>query len=135
MPSNSDDETFRNLARLLEHLLRSLPQPEPGQVVGFTVMTGAGMVNAPGDGRFEPGTSEDERVIEYECVEGRDEVYVTARVPADLRTAPYVDILPHQIRIVMDDQVTEIDLPVPIDIRHSFYQVRHGVMDVSCRKQ
>ncbi len=135
MPSNTDDETYRNLARLLEQLLRSLPQPEPGQVVGFTVMTGAGMPNAPADARFEPDSDEEESVIDYECVEGRDEVYVTAKVPADLQTAPYVDIMSHQIRIVMDDRVTEIDLPVPIDIRHSFYQVRHGVMDVSCRKQ
>ncbi|KAF5051166.1 hypothetical protein DSECCO2_421960 [anaerobic digester metagenome] len=135
MPSNTDDETYRNLARLLEHLLRSLPQPEPGQVVGFTVMTGAGMTNAPPDGLFEAETDEEDGVIDYEFVEGRDEVYVTAKVPADLHTAPYVDIMPRQIRIVMDDRVTEIDLPAPIDIRHSFYQVRHGVMDVSCRKQ
>ena len=60
---------------------------------------------------------------------------MTARVPSDLRTAPYVDIQPRQIRIVMDDRVAEIEMPAPIDIRHSFYQVRHGVMDVSCRKR
>ncbi len=130
MPSNTDDEIYRNLARLLEHLLRSLPQPEPGQVVGFTVMTGAAPVE-PQLYTYE----EDDSVIDYECVEGREEVYVTARVPADLRTAPYVDIQTQQIRIVMDDRVAEIDLPVAIDIRHSYYQVRHGVMDVSCRKR
>jgi len=131
MPSNTDDEIYRNLARLLEHLLRNLPQPEPGQVVGFTVMTGA----APVDPQVFTYCEEDDGIIDYECVEGRDEVYVTASVPADLRTAPYVDIMPQQIRIVMDDRVAEIDLPVAIDVRHSYYQVRHGVMDVSCRKR
>ena len=131
MPSNTDDELYRNLARLLEHLLRNLPQPEPGQVVGFTVMTGA----ASSGPWTSLGDDEDESVIEYECVEGREEVYITARVPPDLRTAPYVDFRSQQVRIVMDDRVAEIDLPVAIDLRHSFYQVRHGVMDVACRKR
>jgi hypothetical protein len=131
MPNNSDDRMYRDLARLLENLLRSLPSPEPGQMVGFTVMTGS----VPFDPDTGGNNSDDSGEIDYECVEGRDDVFVTARVPANLRTAPYVDIQPRQIRIVMDDRVAEIDLPVPIDIRHSFYQVRHGVMDVSCRKR
>lgn len=130
MPSNSDDEIYRDLARLLEHMLRSLPSPEPGQVVGFTIMTG----NLPIDPEAY-GYPDDSPGIDYECVEGNESVFVTARVPSDLRTAPYVDIQPRQIRIVMDDRIAEIDLPVTIDIRHSFYQVRHGVMDVSCRKR
>jgi hypothetical protein len=131
MPSNTDDEIYRDLARLLEHMLRSLPTPEPGQVVGFTVMTGT----APVDPRAYGYSDDDSDEIDYECVEGREDVFVTARVPSDLRTAPYVDIQPRQIRIVMDDRVVEIEMPAPIDIRHSFYQVRHGVMDVSCRKR
>ncbi|HOV67986.1 MAG TPA: hypothetical protein PLI31_06450 [Methanoregulaceae archaeon] len=135
MPSNSDDDIYRNIARLLEHLLRNLPQPEPGQVVGFTVMTGTGRTSTPRGDPFGQETGDDDGVIDYECVEGGEEVFVTARVPADLRTAPYVDITPRQIRIVMDDRVAEIDLPVPIDIRHSHYRIRHGVMDVSCRKR
>jgi hypothetical protein len=131
MPSNTDDEIYRDLARLLEHMLRSLPTPEPGQVVGFTVMTGAVPVD-PGASGF---SDDDSTEIDYECFEGHDDVYVTARVPADLRTAPYVDIQPSQIRIVMDDRVAEIDLPAQIDVKHSFYQIRHGVMDVACRKR
>ncbi len=131
MPSNTDDNIYRDLARLLEHLLRSLPTPEPGQVVGFTVMSGA----APVDPEVFGFASEDTDEIDYECVEGKDDVFITARIPADLRTAPYVDIQPNPIRIVMDDRVAEIDLPFPIDVRHSFYQVRHGVMDVACRKR
>jgi len=31
--------------------------------------------------------------------------------------------------------VTAVDLPVPIDVQHSFYQVRHGVIDVICHKK
>jgi hypothetical protein len=127
MPSNTDDRVYRDLARLLERMLRSLPSPEPGQVVGFTVLTG----NVP----FDPDAYGDDGEIDYECVEGRDDVFVTARLPADLRTAPYVDIQARQVRIVMDDRVVEIEMPVPIDVRHSYYQVRHGVMDVSCRKR
>lgn len=131
MPSNSDDEIYRDLARLLERMLRSLPSPEPGQVVGFTVMTGA----MPSDPDSYAYISDDSGEIDYECVEGQDDVFVTARVPADLRTAPYVDIQPSQVRIVMDERVVEIEMTTPIDIRNSFYRVRHGVMDVACRKR
>ena len=131
MPSNTDDRIYQDLARLLEHLLRSLPSPEPGQVVGFTVMTGA----VPVDSESYGCSDDDSTEIDYECVEGKDDVFVTARVPASLRTAPYVDIQARQIRIVMDDRIAEIDLPTPIDIKHSFYQVRHGVMDIACRKR
>jgi len=46
-----------------------------------------------------------------------------------------VDIQPSQVRIVMDERVVEIEMPTPIDIRNSFYRVRHGVMDVACRKR
>lgn len=131
MPRNSDDDLYRDLARILEHMLRRLPVPEPGQVVGFTVMTGA----APVDPELYGDSSDDEDEIDYECVEGRDDVFVTAKLPTDLRTAPYVDIQAKLIRIVMDERVIEIEMPAPIDIRHSYYQVRHGVMDVACRKR
>jgi hypothetical protein len=131
MPSNTDDEIYRSLARLMEQLLRSLPQAEPGQVVGFTIMTGT----APMDSQAYGFRDDEQGDIDYECVEGHDEVFVTARIPSDLRTAPYVDILPRMVRIVMDDRVTEIEMPAPIDVRHSHYQVRHGIMDIACRKQ
>lgn len=130
MPNNTDDRSYRDLARLLEHLIRNLPSPEPGQVVGFTVMTGA----VP-DGPQVFGFAEDTGEIDYELTEGQDEIFVTLDVPSDLRTAPYVDIQAQQIRIMLDDQVIEVTMPVPIDVRHCYYQVRHGVMDVQCRKR
>src|SRR5665647_1800941 len=68
MPSNTDDEIYRDLARLLEHMLRSLPSPEPGQVVGFTVMTGA----LPVDPEAWSYSDDDSIEIDYECVEGHD---------------------------------------------------------------
>ena len=72
MPSNSDDDIYRNIARLLEHLLRNLPQPEPGQVVGFTVMTGTGRTSPPRGDPFGQETGDDDGVIDYECVGGRE---------------------------------------------------------------
>lgn len=124
MPNNNDD-IYQNIARILEHLLRELPDSEHGPIIGVTVITGG----------IRQGTEPQEKgPLSYELVESGENVYITATIPIETRSAPYVDIQPAQVRLVMDEQVTPVDLPAKIDVKHSFYQVRHGVIDVICQK-
>jgi len=126
MPNNPNDDIYQNIARIMEQLLRNLPDTEHGPIIGVTIITG---------GRQHEAEPQGEERVPYELVESRENVYITATIPTETRSAPYVDIQPGQVRLVMDEQVTAVDLPAPIDVKHSFYQVRHGVIDVICYKK
>lgn len=125
MPNNPNDDIYQNIARIMEQLIRNLPDTEHGPIIGVTIFAGARQhgTEPQGDGR-----------VPYELVESGENVYITATIPTEIRSAPYVDIQPAQVRLVMDEQVTAVDLPATIDVKHSFYQVRHGVIDVICHK-
>jgi hypothetical protein len=110
----------------MEQLLRNLPESEHGPIIGVTIIAG---------GRQQETEPQGEEHVPYELVESGENVYITATIPTEIRSAPYVDIQSAQVKLVMDDQVTAVDLPVPIDVQHSFYQVRHGVIDVICHKK
>ena len=126
MPNNPNDDIYQNIARIMEQLLRNLPESDQGPIIGVTIIAG---------GRQQETEPQGEERVPYELVESGENVYITATIPTETRSAPYVDIQPAQVRLVMDEQVTAVDLPVPIDVQHSFYQVRHGVIDVICHKK
>lgn len=125
MSNNPYDDIYQNIARIMEQLLRELPDSEHGPIIGVTIITG---------GRKQGTEPRREGPLPYELVESGENVYITATIPVETRSAPYVDIQPAQVRLVMDEQVTAVDLPAKIDVKHSFYQVRHGVIDVICQK-
>lgn len=126
MPNNPNDDIYQNIARIMEQLLRNLPDAEHGPIIGVTIIAG---------GRHHGTEPRDEESVPYELVESGENVYITATIPTEIRSAPYVDIQPGQVRLVMDEQVTAVDMPATIDVKHSFYQVRHGVIDVICHKK
>ena len=67
-------------------------------------------------------------------IETEDRIFITAEIPPDNRSAVYADIKPTRVEIVAGEQRTGIDLDSPVDLIHSFYQVRHGVMDIILKK-
>ena len=67
-------------------------------------------------------------------VESGDDIFITASLPADTKTAPYADIDTNCVRICVDDRVTTIMLDNPVDRIHSYYRIHRGVMDIALKK-
>lgn len=133
MPSkeNPYDEFIRNLARMVEDLLKNMPDEDLTHIIGCTIITGNGP-NKP-HVIFNSGRQSDE--ITFEVIEGPDRVFVTANLPAVMNSAPYADITPDSLHIVVNEKRTRVDLPCKVDVIHSFYHVRHGVIDIVLKKK
>ncbi|MDD1717116.1 MAG: hypothetical protein LUQ45_02550 [Methanoregulaceae archaeon] len=131
MQNNPYDDFMKNLAKMIEEIMNNLPQQDNNpRFIGCTIIAGN-----PGDlSNLFQNQGDNAREIQYEVIEADDRFFITAIVPADLKSAPYADIKPDFVRIYMDDMETKIDLPTPGDVIHSFYMVRHGVMDVMIKK-
>jgi hypothetical protein len=125
---NPYDEFLKNIAKLVEDIVRNMPDGEGPRFIGCTIIAG-------GDGIppvFSPGDIR--KGIQYEVIDAEDRVFITAQVPSDLKNAPYADIKPEFVKIFMDDLEEEIPLPEKGDVIHSFYMVRHGVLDIVVKK-
>ncbi len=128
MQSDGNDEFMKRLAKMIEEMMKNLPK-DNARFLGCTVFTGT-----PDDlAKFLQMKDEDKK-IDYEVIESEDQVFITAQIPPDLRSAPYADIKKNSVRIFMDDKEVLIELPSPADVIHSYYMVRHGVMDIIVKK-
>ena len=133
MPSreNPYDDFIRNLARVVEDLLKNLPQEEATHIIGCTIISGSG-AKLPHFVLDRDGAGEE---INFELIEGPDKVFVTARLPVNLVSAPYADITPESLHIIVNEKRTLVPLPCRVDVIHSYYQVRHGVIDIILKKK
>ncbi|HVP96617.1 hypothetical protein [Methanoregula sp.] len=130
-PNNPYDEVFGNLSRIVEEIVRNMPEAEHARVIGYTIVTR----HVPGEpGIFVDGADNSDDDIPYEVLESDTHIFITAAIPPDAEHAPYADIQPQEVRICVDDSTTTIDLEKPIDIIHSTYRVHRGVMDITLRK-
>jgi hypothetical protein len=132
MPNNNPyDDFLKNLAQMVEDMIRSMPEKEGIRFIGYTVMAGN-----PGDipHIIHMGKNPVEE-IEYEVVEDDTYVYVTGKLPPGSRCAAYADISPDEVTIVVGEKKAAIPLESKIDVIHSFYQVRHGVIDIILKKK
>lgn len=133
MPSNENpyDEFIRNLAKMVEDLLKKMPDQDTTHIIGCTIITGNGP-NMPHI--IFNGNRQDEETT-FELIEGPDKVFVTANLPPVLHSAPYADITPDSLHIVVNEKRTRVELPCRVDVIHSFYHVRHGVIDIILKKK
>ena len=74
--------------------------------------------------------------LPYEMIETENRIYITADLPPEptLTSAPYARIEPERVAIVVNEHETWISLPSRINVFHSTYTIRHGVIDIFCRK-
>ena len=129
-PNNPYDEVFGNLSKIVEEIVRNMPEAEHARIIGYTIVTR----HASG----EPGsTRRGEQRGRRPPVPGAGDRYPDLhhrRDPARGRARPYADIQTNVVRICVDDHFTTIMLDKPIDIIHSTYRVHRGVMDITFRK-
>lgn len=129
-PTNPYDEFLKNLARMVEDMIRDMPEREGAHFVGYTIIAGN-----PGDlPRIIPMANQDEE-IEFEVIQDETHIFVTGRLPPRAKSAAYADIATDSVTIVVGEKKASIPLEAPIDIIHSFYQVRHGIIDIVLKKK
>jgi len=128
---NPYDDFLKSLAKLVEDLMKDLPDEDHARFIGCTIIAGG----TPDTPPFFQAAGDEPGEIHYEVIESDDRIFITTQLPADIKNAPYADIDPDSVRLCIDDLDARIPLPVRIDVIHSFYMVRHGVMDVVLKKK
>jgi len=131
-PNGPYDDVFNNLAKIVEDIVKNMPDSQHARIVGYTIIT---CHPSSGDPEIIRGcTPEDDGEIPYEVTETEDQVFITAQLPTDPKNAPFADIQPDSVRINVDDRDTTIMLDHPVDRIHSNYRVHRGVMDICLKK-
>jgi len=133
MPSSENpyDEFIRNMAKMVEDLLKNLPRDEATHIIGCTIISGNG-AKPP---HFILNREQEDEEIGFEMIEGPDRIFVTATLPVTLSSAPYADITTDSLHIVVNEKRTRVPLPCTVDVIHSYYNVRHGVIDITLKKK
>jgi len=132
-PNNPYDDVFNNLAKIVEEIVKNMPDNEHARIVGYTIISRQPMNEDPG--RFRGGIPEDDGEIPYEMTETEDQIFITAEIPSTIKNAPIADIEPGRVRIIADDRITTIMLDHKVDRIHSYYRVHRSVMDITLKKE
>lgn len=129
MPNDPYEDIFRNLTKAMEEFINIISEDEIPRFVSCTIISGGG--EDPRILRFDESGGDD---IDYEAIEGPENIYITAEMPLIADGTPFADIHPNFVRICVGDREVKIDLPCAIDVQKSTYTVQHGVMDIVCQK-
>jgi HSP20 family molecular chaperone IbpA len=132
-PNNPYDDVFKNLAKIVEDIVKNMPDNEHARIVGYTIISRHPMDGDPG--MFRGGIPEDDSEIPYEMTESEGEIFITAELPTTIKNAPVVDIEPERVQITADDRTTTILLEHKVDRIHSYYRVHRSVMDITLKKE
>lgn len=131
-PNNPYDDVFNNLAKIVEDIVKNMPDNQHARIVGYTIIT-----RNPSSGDpdiFRAGEPYDDDEIPYEIVESDDMIYITATMPVDPKNAPVVDIQTESVGISIDNRESSIILNQPVDRIHSYYRIHRGLIDITLKK-
>ncbi len=131
-PNSPYDDVFNNLAKIVEDIVKNMPDNQHARIVGYTIITRHPSNGDPGIFRAEDIRHDDE--IPYEVVESDDMIYITATLPVNPKNAPAIDIQTNNVRVCIDNRETTIMLNQPVDKIHSFYRIHRGLMDITLKK-
>jgi HSP20 family molecular chaperone IbpA len=129
--SNPYDDVFSNISKIMEEIVKSMPEHQHARIVGYTIITRGS--NEP-PAVFRLGRDDDDDDIPYEVVETDDTIYITAEMPPNPKNAPFADIRVTSVRICVDNRQTTIVLDHPVDVIHSWYRLHRGVLDITLKK-
>jgi HSP20 family molecular chaperone IbpA len=132
-PNNPYDDVFNNLAKIVEDIVKNMPDNEHARIIGYTIITRNPLNEDPGI--FRAGIPMEEGEIPYELTETDDQIFITAEMPGTIKNAPIADIEPERVRITADDRTTTIMLEHKVDRIHSYYRVHRSVMDITLKKE
>jgi len=131
-PNSPYDDVFNNLAKIVEDIVKNMPDNHHARIVGYTIIT-----RHPSNGDpevFRSGDPGDDEEIPYEVVESDDMIYITATMPANPKNAPSIDIQTNNVHVCIDNRDITIMLDKPVDRIHSYYRIHRGLMDITLKK-
>jgi HSP20 family molecular chaperone IbpA len=132
-PNSPYDDVFNSLAKIVEDIVKNMPDNHDARIVGYTIIT-----RHPSNGDTEIFRAADDsgnvEEIPYEVVESEDMIYITATMPANPKNAPAIDIQTNNVHVCIDNRDINIMLDNPIDRIHSYYRIHHGLMDITLKK-
>jgi hypothetical protein len=131
-PDGPYDDVFSNLAKIVEDIVKNMPESQHARIVGYTIITRQPLSDDPQVYHFD--SPEDDDDIPYEVMESDDQIFITATLPTDLKNAPYADIEADRVRIIVDDKSVIVMLDNTVDRIHSYYRVHRGVLDITLKK-
>jgi hypothetical protein len=131
-PNGPYDDVFSNLAKIVEDIVKNMPESQNARIIGYTIITRQPSSDGPQVFHFD--SPEDEDDIPYELMESDDQIFITAMLPADPKNAPYADIEPDCVRIIVDDKSVTVMLDNTVDRIHSYYRIHRGLMDITLKK-
>lgn len=131
-PNGPYDDVFSNLAKIVEDIVKNMPENQQARIVGYTIITRQPSSDDPRIFHMNP--PEDDDGIPYEVMESDDHIFITATLPADLKNAPYADIEVDNVKIIVDDKSVTVMLDNPIDRIHSYYRIHRGIIDITLKK-
>jgi hypothetical protein len=132
-PNNPYDDVFNNLAKIVEDIVKNMPDNHNARIIGYTIITRNPLNADPGI--FRPGEPFDDDEIPYEIVESDDTIFITVTIPVDSKNAPFVDIQEECVQVDIDNRNVSIMLDHKVDRIHSYYRVHRGIMDITLRKE
>jgi hypothetical protein len=131
-PNGPYDDVFSNLAKIVEDIVKNMPESQNARIIGYTIITRQPTSDDPQVYHFDQPEGDDD--IPYEVLESDDQIFITAMLPADMKNAPYADIEPDCVRIIVDDKSVTVMLDNTVDRIHSYYRVHRGLMDITLKK-
>ena len=131
-PNSPYDDVFNNLAKIVEDIVKNMPDNHHARIVGYTIITRHPSNGDPGI--FQAGDPGDDEEIPYEVMESDDMIFITATMPANQKNAPSIDIQTNNVHICVDNRDITIMLDNPVDRIHSYYRIHHGLMDITLKK-
>ena len=132
-PNNPYDDVFNNLAKIVEDIVKNMPDNHNARIIGYTIITRNPSNADPGILRTGEPFDDDE--IPYEVVESDDTIFITVTIPVDSKNAPFVDIQEECVRVDVDNRNISVMLNHKVDRIHSYYRVHRGIMDITLRKE
>jgi hypothetical protein len=131
-PGSPYDDVFNNLAKIVEEIVKNMPDNQHARIIGYTIITRNPSNGEPGI--FRMGETDDDAEIPYEVVESEDMIYITAIMPPEYKNAPLVDIQPDRVCVGVDNREITIMLDQTVDRIHSNYRIHRGIMDITLKK-
>ncbi|MGB9175806.1 MAG: CS domain-containing protein [Methanoregula sp.] len=131
-PDSPYDDMFNNLAKIVEDIVKNMPESQHAHIVGYTIITRQPSSDDPR--LFHFASQEDDDDIPYEVMESDDQIFITVTLPSDPKNAPYADIDTDRVRIIVDEKSVTVMLDHTVDRVHSYYRVHRGLMDITLKK-
>jgi hypothetical protein len=128
---NPQDDLYADLSEIVAEIIRHMPGHDRARVIGYTIISPPSLPPTA----FRVIGDDDRYRLPYETVESDDVVFITARLPPGTSSPLNVEIIQGEVRIFLEERAATITMKSPVDISHSHYSVRNGVLDITLKKR